>query len=76
MTDSYALKALMVASSLGPAWSRMHTDDHYFSQVVLGWSIAYLAVEAVNQTESPDSRCRIIPMAFPNGVGMGVLLQY
>ena len=73
MADSYVLKAVLVAGSLGPAWSRIHTDDHYFSQVLLGWSIAYLSVQSVNQT---DCHWRIVPCELPNGVGMGVLIQY
>jgi PAP2 superfamily len=75
MTDSMALKTLFVVGSFGPAWSRIHTDDHYFSQVVLGWSIAYLSVQSVNQTEA-DSRFRIVPCDIPKGVGMGVEVQY
>jgi hypothetical protein len=73
MTDSYVLKALLVAGSFGPAWSRIHTDDHYFSQVFLGWAIAYLSVQSVNQTES---RFRIVPCEMPRGVGMGVQIQF
>jgi hypothetical protein len=73
MTDSYALKALLIAASVGPAWSRIHTDDHYFSQAFLGWSIACLSVHAVNQTES---RFRVVPVELPNGVGMGLEVHY
>ena len=75
MTDSIALKSLFVVGSFGPAWSRIHTDDHYFSQVLLGWSIAYLSVQSVNQTEA-DSRFRIVPADIPKGVGVGVQVQY
>jgi hypothetical protein len=73
MTDSYALKALLIAGSLGPAWSRIHDDDHYLSQALLGWAIAYLSVRSVNQTES---WYRIVPCEFPRGVGIGVQIQY
>lgn len=73
MTESRALKFLLVAASLGPTWSRLHDDDHYFSQCLLGWSIAYLSVQSVNQTES---RFRLVPVELPNGIGMGVELQF
>lgn len=73
MTDSYVLKAIFITGSLGTAWSRIHHDDHYFSQALLGWSIAYLSVHAVNQT---DSRWQVVPVDIPNGVGMGVMLRY
>ena len=76
MTDSRVLQAVLVAGSLAPAWSRIHTDDHYFSQVLLGWTIAYLSVQAINQTENDQSRFRIVPCDIPNGVGMGVHITY
>ena len=76
MTESRALKALLIAGSLAPAWSRIHTDDHYFSQILLGWSIAYLSVQAVNQTECDCCRMRVVPIEIPNGVGMGVEVKY
>jgi hypothetical protein len=66
---------LLVAASLGPAWSRIQTNDHYFSQVMLGWTVGYLAVRAVNQTEE-EQRMQVVPMAFPNGAGLGVIVRY
>ncbi len=74
MTESYPLKALLVTGSLWTGWSRIHDDDHYFSQVLIGWSIAYLATQAVNTTE--DSGWSIVPVVISNGVGLGVDLQY
>jgi PAP2 superfamily len=76
MTENRALQALFFAGSFGTAWSRIHTDDHYFSQVLLGWSIAYLSVQSVNQTEFQYSRFHIVPVDIPKGVGMGVQVQY
>ena len=76
MTENLALQALFFAGSFGTAWSRIHTDDHYFSQVLLGWSIAYLSVQSVNQTECQYCRFRIVPVDIPKGVGMGVHVQY
>jgi hypothetical protein len=73
MTDSIALQALLVTGSLAPAWSRIHTDQHYFSQAFLGWSIAFLSVHSVYQTES---RFQIVPCDIPKGVGVGVQVQY
>jgi hypothetical protein len=75
MTDNIALKTLFVVGSIGPAWSRIHSDDHYFSQAFLGWSIAYLSVRSVNQTEA-DGRFHIVPCDIPKGVGLGVQVQY
>jgi hypothetical protein len=75
MTDNLALKSLFVVGSFGPSWSRIHYDDHYLSQVLLGWSIAYLSVQSVNQTEA-DSRFHIVPCDIPKGVGIGVQVEY
>ena len=75
MTDNLALKSLFVVGSFGPSWSRIHSDDHYLSQVLLGWSIAYLSVQSVNQTEG-DSRFHIVSCDIPKGVGIGVQVQY
>jgi hypothetical protein len=76
MTENRALQALFFAGSFGTGWSRIHTDDHYFSQVLLGWSIAYLSVQAVNETECQHSRFRIVPCEIPKGMGVGVEMQY
>jgi membrane-associated phospholipid phosphatase len=76
MTDNPFCKALLIAGSFGPAWSRIQTDDHYFSQVLLGWAFAYLSVESVNLTESQSRNVRIVPVALPRGVGLGVQINY
>jgi membrane-associated phospholipid phosphatase len=76
MTDSVILKGLLVAGSFGPAWSRIQHDDHYFSQVLLGWAIAYLSVESVNLTEAQARHVRIVPVDLPQGVGLGVQIDY
>lgn len=76
MTENRLLKTLFFVGSLGPAWSRIQHDDHYFSQVLLGWTFAYLSVESVNLTEC-QSRCiRIVPVDLPRGVGLGVQIDY
>jgi hypothetical protein len=75
MTDNLALKSLFVVGSFGPSWSRIHSDDHYLSQVLIGWSIAYLSVQSVSQTES-ESRFHIVPCDIPKGVGIGVQVEY
>lgn len=75
MTDSVALKSLFIAGSIGPAWADFHNDNHYLSQVFLGWAIAYLAVDSVSQTES-ERHFHIVPCDIPKGIGVGVELQY
>jgi hypothetical protein len=74
MTEYKALQAALIVASIAPAWSRIQSDDHYFSQVFLGWTCAYLAVRSINQTEA--SHVQVVPMAMPNGAGIGMLIRY
>ncbi len=76
MCDNPVWQTLFVAGSFGPAWSHIQLDDHYFSQVLLGWSIAYLSVQSVNLTECQSRNMRIVPVDIPKGVGLGVEIQY
>lgn len=42
------LKALLYAGSLATGISRINDNKHYLSQVILGWSIAYLSTKSVD----------------------------
>lgn len=74
LVEAPAVKVVLVAASLSTAWSRLHDDDHYLSQVVVGWTIAYLAVHAVQQTE--DDRMRLVPLAVPGCTGVGMEVTF
>lgn len=50
-TENEGLKALFIVGSTLPGLSRIADDDHYTSQVVLGWTVAYLAHRAVSKTD-------------------------
>ncbi len=45
-------RAAAVCGSFVTGWSRMNDRKHYLSQVVLGWTIAWNAVEAVNTNDA------------------------
>ena len=75
MTDNWALKAVFVGGSFLTGWSRIHTDDHYISQVFLGWSMAYLATTTVSHTNR-ERRVRIVPMETATGMGLGMQVRY
>jgi hypothetical protein len=77
MTECEPLRWALFAGSFWTTWSRVHDDSHYTSQAFLGWTIAFLAVQAVTQTEF-DASQRISFQAcdIPNGVGVGVMLKY
>lgn len=64
-----------VAGSFLTTWSRVHNDDHYLSQALLGWWIAYLAVDSVSQTNC-ERRWHFTPVEYPNGVGGGIVFRY
>jgi hypothetical protein len=67
MTDSKPAKLAWYALSALPAWSRMHDGAHYPSQVLLGWQLANMSVEAVCRTES-DHHFDFTIMPIQNGV--------
>lgn len=75
MCENRVGKVVLFVGSFGSSWAAIHQDRNYFSQVLLGWSIAYLSVEAVNYTEE-QARLRILPVVTPEGVGMMMHLQY
>ena len=56
-----ALPPLATGASVLTGWSRINDRKHYFSQVILGWTIAYNAVAAVDdpppaEPETPTTR--------------------
>ena len=78
MTDRPLLKGLFYTVSVLPAWSRVNDDQHYLSQVILGWYIAYLSVSSVTQTEINQyvpKGMTLFPVLENNGA-IGVGLHY
>lgn len=74
MTDDIWLKAGLYAASTLPGVSRINDDAHYFSQVFLGWWLAYLAETAVDHSIGARSTWQIGPSA--NGLGITVATQW
>jgi membrane-associated phospholipid phosphatase len=70
MTDNPWLKAGFYAVSVLPALSRVNDDQHYFSQVFLGWWLAYLAAGAVDRTEIDLAGLHLYPMITDREVGL------
>jgi hypothetical protein len=75
MTDRLYLQIPLVFGSCLAGWSRIHTDDHYFSQVCLGWWMGFLAVRSVNQTEEAERNIQFLP-GCTEGPGVSMLLRY
>jgi hypothetical protein len=76
MTDNVWLKVPLVAGSFLTGWARFHEDRHYFSQIALGWWMAYLSVRTVNQTEQQRRGWSLAPLVSPDCAGVGVHLRY
>lgn len=51
LSDNFAWKVLMFALSFGTGWSRINDNAHYTSEVLMGWSMGWMAVDAVNRTK-------------------------
>ncbi len=52
--DPWLKYSLYTASAL-PGLSRINDDKHFLSQVILGWSLAYLSADAVRRTDTGDT---------------------
>jgi len=76
MTENRLLKGTLIVASTWTAWSRINDDEHYFSQALLGWFVAYQAVRSVNCTECAECRWRILPYLHPEGTGLAFHLRY
>lgn len=75
MTDNWLVKAPLVAGSFLTGWSRIHDDEHYAAQVALGWWIAYLCVQTVDQTQK-ERNWDVIPTAGPDGTGVAFEVRF
>jgi len=51
MTENRWARAGWLVLSFAPGWARLETNDHYPSQVLLGWWISFLAVQSVFDAE-------------------------
>jgi len=76
MTDDPFWRTALVLGSFVTGWSRINDDRHYLSQVLLGWSMAYLAVVSVGETETGPRRFQLLPILLPDGPGFGLWFQY
>ncbi len=78
MVDDPWLRGVLFAASFATGWSRIQTDDHFLSQVILGWWIAYRAAVSVTKTQEEDHRCwDVFPSMTPDGgAQVNVLVRY
>ena len=77
MADSRALKHSLYAASILPGLARINNDKHYLSQVVLGWSLAYMAGDTVARTRAEKAaRVSVLPVSVPGGVELVVQVDW
>ncbi|MBI1913575.1 MAG: phosphatase PAP2 family protein [Planctomycetes bacterium] len=74
MIEEPMYKVPLVLGSFLTGWSRIHDDRHYFSQVALGWWIAYLSVSSVDRTQ--EERAVTLTPFTADGPGLGVEVRY
>ncbi|WP_404309125.1 phosphatase PAP2 family protein [Neorhodopirellula lusitana] len=72
MTDRPILKSAFYAGSLLGPLSRVNDDDHYPSQVALGWWMAYVATTAIDRTEKANDNLVLYPYMADNGAAGGM----
>jgi hypothetical protein len=72
MTDEPLLRAGFYLGSTLTGLSRLNDNDHYFSQIMLGWLVAYVAASAVDETEFEVRSYQIIALPMADGMGLGI----
>lgn len=73
MTEDPFWKGGLYFASALPGLSRINDDAHYTSQVLLSWWMAYLAANAIDETQLVKKNWTIQPILFSNhGVGIGI----
>lgn len=72
MIDWWPGKIAFFVVSFFPGLSRVADDDHYVSQALLGWTMAYVAAAAVDRTEHPDRHLSIFPLITGDQIGAGM----
>ncbi|CAG1065137.1 hypothetical protein BAC1_00715 [uncultured bacterium] len=65
--EGLAMKSLFYGLSVLPGFSRVNDEKHYLSQVALGWYLAYLSADVI-ENKGNKSAFRLSP--FPEGAGV------
>lgn len=84
MSDNPLIRYSLYVMSTLPGISRINSDNHYTSQVFLGWAIAFLSARAIHQSdEENESRWCINACPYPvpgknnqNEMGVSVSAHY
>lgn len=73
MSDDFLVRAGLITLSVMPGLSRINDDQHYLSQVVLGYWLAVLSTVAVDHTDADRRQVFVVPLADAGTVGLGLM---
>jgi len=76
MSENPYQKALFYGLSTFTGLSRINDDEHYFSQVALGWYLAYLSCAVVAKGTDQEERMQIQLAPVPKGLAITVRKRY
>jgi len=77
MSENPYLKVILYGISTLTGLSRINDDKHYFSQVGLGWYIAYLSCAVVEKgNDRQEGRVHVQFAAVPKGIAITVQKSY
>ena len=68
--DNRWVKYSAYLASMAAGWSRINDDAHYPSQVLLGWYMAWEAVDSVSDNNKKKKGVTVAPMALRDGYGL------
>ena len=76
-TDRRWLKYTLLVTSTLPGLARVYDDQHYFSQSLIGWWIAYVSAKSVNHTDiGRRQSISVSPVSYSDGAGLQVAFTF
>lgn len=82
MSESRVVDTLAIVASTLAGWARLNEDQHYLSQVMLGWYVAWEATGAIERShrralgEGEERAYAVTPVALPDGAGLTVTMSF
>jgi hypothetical protein len=74
--EEWYIKYPLYAASILTGLSRINDNEHFPSQVALGWYMAWEATQSINERDSKDQRFSVIPLVAPGYYGLQVRLEW
>ena len=71
----YIKYTLYVASTLA-GLSRINDQQHYPSQVALGWYMAWEATQSIKERDQEDHRLSVVPLIAPDHYGLQLIMKW